>query len=299
MTDLPVAEVVRRAGGRAETAPLLQRVPRRALDRALRSGEVVRAARGVYALPSLPPARAVAVRARGVLSHASAAAHHGLKMVTEPDAVHVSVPHGRRPEPVDGVRYHYRTLPPDDVTRAGVTTPLRTVLDCAAVMPFREALAVADSALRSDLLFPDELRAGAAVLRGPFSAGPRRVAAHADGRAANPFESALRAVLLDAGIRAFTPQVTIRTTATGTTTTARVDLADAGLRLVVEGDSYTYHGGRAAFSADCRRYDELVRARWIVLRFTWEHVMFDDAWLVGVVRDVVAWRREELGRRSA
>ena len=291
VNDLTVAEVVRRAGGRAETGLLLQRVPRRALQRALREGDVVHAARGVYALPELPPARAVAVRARGVLSHASAASHYGLKMVAAPGAVHVTVPHGRRPEPIDGVRHHYRTLSPDDVTRWGVTTPLRTVLDCAAVMPFREALAVADSALRDDLVLPDELRAGAAVLQGPFSAGPKRVALLADGRAANPFESALRAVLLDAGITAFVPQVTVR----ATQTTARVDLADERLRLVVEGDSYTFHGGRAAFSRDCRRYDELVRARWTVLRFTWEHVMFDDAWLVDVVRDVVAWRREELG----
>jgi very-short-patch-repair endonuclease len=292
VTDLAVSEVVRRLGGRAQTAVVLQRVSRRELDRALRVGDVVRATRGVYALPTLPAPRAVAARVRGVLSHASAAEHYRLKTVTPPDRVHVTVAPGRKPRPVDGVRFHYRTLAPDEVTRRGVTTVLRTVLDCAAVMPFREALAVADSALRQDLLLPDELLAGAVVLRGPFSAGPQRVARLADGRAANPFESALRAVLLDAGL-AFTPQVTI----TSDTSSARVDLADARLRLVVEGDSYTYHGTRPAFTADCVRYDELVRARWVVLRFAWEHVMFDDRWLVEVVRDVVAWRRQELGLR--
>ncbi|WP_088285547.1 DUF559 domain-containing protein [Kineosporia sp. A_224] len=293
MNDLPVAEVVRRLGGQAETARVLARVSRRRLEAALAAGDVVRLARGVYGLPSLPPARAAAVRARGVVSHASAARHWRLKTVMPPDAVHVTVPAGARPPATDGVRYHFRTLAPDDVTPSGVTTPLRTVLDCAAVMPFREALAVADSALRQDLVLADELRAGAAVLRGPFTAMPRRIALLADERADNPFESALRAELLDAGLTSFTPQVTI----TSPTSSARVDLADAQLRLVVEGDSYSYHGTRAAFAADCARYDELVRARWEVLRFAWEHVMFEPGWVVDVVRDVVRARRAELGRR--
>ncbi len=287
MNDLPVAEVVRRLGGRAETAEVLARVSRRRLEAALRTGDVVRLTRGVYALPTLPPPRGVAARARGVLSHASAAEHWGLTTVAPPDAVHVTVPAGSRPPEVDGVRYHYRTIAPDDVTRAGVTSPLRTALDCAAVMPFREALAVADSALRSELVLADELRAGAAVLRGPFTAMPRRVAMVADERAANPFESVLRAELLDAGLTSFTPQMTIRSA----TASARVDLADEQLRLVVEGDSYSYHGTRAAFAADCARYDELVRAGWTVLRFAWEHVMFEPGWVVAVVRDVVRSRR--------
>lgn len=63
------------------------------------------------------------------------------------------------------------------------------------------------------------------------------------------------------------------------------------LRLAVEGDSYTYHGTRAAFVADCARYDELVRGGWLVLRFAWEHAMFTPQWMVDVVRDVVRDRR--------
>jgi hypothetical protein len=40
-------------------------------------------------------------------------------------------------------------VPVDDEIVAGVTGPLRTVVDCARVLPFDSALAVADSALRS------------------------------------------------------------------------------------------------------------------------------------------------------
>jgi very-short-patch-repair endonuclease len=96
-----------------------------------------------------------------------------------------------------------------------------------------------------------------------------RVAESADGRAANAFESVLRALVLDAGFVSFEPQVPIRT-AGGLFV---VDLADRRRRLVIEGDSYTHHGTRSAFVRDCERYDALVADGWTVLRFTWEHVM--------------------------
>jgi hypothetical protein len=44
----------------------------------------------------------------------------------------------------------------------GVTDPVRTVIDCARDLPFDEALAVADSALRSGKVGPDALRQAAA-----------------------------------------------------------------------------------------------------------------------------------------
>ncbi len=34
---------------------------------------------------------------------------------------------------------------------------------------------------------------------------------------------------------------------------------------------------------DCRRYDELVRLGWRVLRFAWEHVMLEPDWVIGVL----------------
>jgi very-short-patch-repair endonuclease len=285
MPALAAVDVLRRLGGSARWADLDGHLTRRDLAAAVRRGEVVRIDRGCYALASLPPARQAAALARGVLSHATAVEHWGWSTVAPPTQVHVSVAAGSKPKPIDGVRHHWRTLAPQDVVD-GVTSPLRTVLDCAAVMPFREALTVADSALRDNGVLADELLTGAAVLRGPFSAGPRRVARLATGLAANPFESVLRAELLDAGLTGFTPQLVIRTP----TSTARVDLGDERRRIAVEGDSYTHHGTRTAFSADCARYDQLVRAGWLVLRFTWEQVMFRPEWVVDVTRDVVRSR---------
>ena len=106
--------------------------------------------------------------------------------------------------------------------------------------------------------------------RGPGSARMRRAALHADGRAANPFESALRSVCVCVAGLEVEPQVTLRDGAF----TARPDLVDRRLRIAIEADSFTWHGGRQALTADARRYNRLVIAGWMVLRFSWEDVMF-------------------------
>lgn len=172
---------------------------------------------------------------------------------------------------------HWSDVPPED---AGdhVTEPRRTVLDCARTLPFVEGLAIADSALRDRLVDSADLRHHAGLLRGPGSAVARRVAALADGLAANPFESVLRGLALSAGLDV-RPQVAV----TNDDFFARVDLADVGRRLVLEADSFTFHGHREALARDCRRYDELVLLGWRVLRFAWEHVMHDPEWVTGVL----------------
>lgn len=70
----------------------------------------------------------------------------------------------------------------------------------------------------------------------------------------------------------------------------RVDLGDAVRRIVVEGDSYTHHGTRAAFARDCHRYTELVSQDWLVLRIAWEHAMFERDWVGRMVARTVSLR---------
>jgi len=73
-----------------------------------------------------------------------------------------------------------------------------------------------------------------------------------------------------------------------------VDLADEALGIVLEADSFEFHGERAALSRDCERYDELVARGWLVLRFTWEQVMLRPEWVAGVIERTV--RRRQLDR---
>lgn len=42
---------------------------------------------------------------------------------------------------------------------------------------------------------------------------------------------------------------------------------------MVEADSFEFHGHRRALKRDCERYNALVLHGWVVLRFSWEHVM--------------------------
>jgi very-short-patch-repair endonuclease len=161
------------------------------------------------------------------------------------------------------------------------------VLDCATTLPFVQALAVADSALCFGLVIADDLLPAALATYGAGRAARLHVVGHADRRAANAFESALRGVLIDAGLTDFTPQVEIQLPGRR----VRVDLADRARKLVIEADSYEYHGTRDGWERDCRRYDDLVAAGWVVLRFTWRQVVDQPAWVAEIVRRTVEQRR--------
>lgn len=150
-------------------------------------------------------------------------------------------------------------------------------------LPFAEALAVADSALRHGGV---TLEAIAATLRADTPARVRRVLEHASGLAANPFESVLRAVLIEAGIEMI-PQWETRVGGVA----YHPDLADPLAGIAVEADSWSHHAGRADHDADCARYNALVVCGWTVLRFTWEQVMFSPQAVVATVRAAYALPR--------
>lgn len=270
-------------------------VHHRVLARALDSGAVVRVARGTYSLSDQQPALAAAARAGGVASHASAAQLWLLDLVSAPAHPHVTVRRNRRMTLAAsaGTVPHWSDLPDDDVDGL-VTTPLRTVVDCARSMPLPEALAVADSALRRRLLDHDALLVRADQTRGAGRQAVLRIAQHASAEAANPFESALRGIAIGAGVTGLLPQVPLEVRGGF----ARPDLVDVDLRLVAEADSFEWHGQRRALAADCHRYDELVADGWTVLRFAWEQVVFDQGWVAQTLTDTAELCRSRLRGRS-
>lgn len=280
------AAVVRELGGRATWQQLQRYATQHAVRRALDTGSIVRARRGVYVTAGLPHARSVAAGLGGIVSDLSAAMEHELAVLIPPDTVHVTVPPSssrRGHEP--GVTLHYRPVSRSEFA-AGRTSLVDTVLDCASTLPFREGLAVSDSALRGGYVRPEALVEVAARRGGPGSRRALRVAVEADGDAANPFESALRAIVIETGVGGFRPQQRVLT-AGGI---LRVDLGDAQRRIALEADSFAHHGSRRALRDDARRYDELVRVGWLVLRFTWEDVVLNPAWVAEAVRDACGWR---------
>ena len=289
---MDVVEVLARCGGVSDARTLVGHTSRRRVATAVRRGLVVRDARGRYALPSADEAVRAAARLSGVTTGLSAAAAHGWELKWQPPRPTVTVPAKRRvsPERRDGVDLRWRDLDPDDVW-GRVLRPGPAVIDCARTLPFDEALAVADSALRHGHVISERLRSLAEQVRTTGRAACLRVAGEADGLAANPFESVLRAISLDvAGLR-LRPQVVIDEDGW----TGRPDLVDTGRRLVVEADSFEFHGRRRGLVRDCERYNALVLRGWTVLRFSWEHVMLEPDYVREALARAV--RQETPARR--
>lgn len=271
-----VVEVLAQRGGSAGFADLRAVVSARTIRNALQTGRIRRVAKGVYAVPEAPAALTAARSQRGVVSHLSAAQHWGMKMITSPTLPHVTVPRGQV-RLITGQKcvLHWSAAPSLD----DVTTPTRTVLDCIRSLPLAEALAIADSALRQNIVDADDLFAAAAALRGAHRRRIREVVALADHRAESVLESALRAILIEAGIEGFEPQYAVR----DRDFSARLDLGQPRLRIALEAEGFEFHGTRQALVKDCRRHVNLSIRGWTLLRFSWEDVMYDKDWVAGVV----------------
>ena len=276
-------------GGVARRAELVRACGRPAVDRALATGELVVAGRR-YVSPELGRARTEAAAVSGLLSRRSAALDWGWGVLTRPERTEVLVPRKRKvaQEHQRTLAVHWAEVGPDDVVD-GRTSQERTLLDCLRTLPFAEALAVADSALREGFS-RSSLLAIARDARGPGSARVREVAPLADARSANPFESALRAICLGVDGLEVEPQVPIY----DPRWLGRPDLVDRRLRIVLEADSFEWHGDRAALARDARRYNGLVVAGWLVLRFTWEEVTFHPDRVREVLQAAVRERAHQL-----
>jgi len=279
---MDVVTAIEAMGGVSTRAVLVSATSRREVDRALTAGAVVRLAHNRYALPAVEAAVASAHALGGVLCLTSAALHHGWGVKQVPDKPQVSVPRNRKVSPARraGVDLHRHDLGPDQVDGMSTSKEV-TLLQCLRTLPFDEALCIADSAARSGEVAL--LRRVAQLAQGTGAARIRRLVDLARAEAANPFESVLRAIALDVDGLRVVPQVTI----SSVTPSVRPDLVDCELRLVLEADSFRWHGDRVALRRDARRYNLLVIDGWIVLRFAWEDVMFDPDYVREVLVEVV------------
>lgn len=262
---MDLVELVGRLGGIARWRQL--GCTSREIQPLLDAGDLVRLRRGVYALPAADRALAAAARMGGHASHTSAALALGWEVRTVPPRPIITVPKHRRLtfDSTKGAEVRWADLGPDD--RNGLHTSAdRTLLDCLRLPDFAEALSVADSALRHGYSHRRML-ALARAARGPGSRRDREVAGLADARAANPFESSLRAIALRVPGLAVTPQFRVGDRS--------ADLGDGDLRMLLEADSFEWHGNRVALDRDCRRYNSFVVDDWLVLKFSWEWVMFE------------------------
>lgn len=140
MATPTIYDTLSRLGGVATRSELVTARSHAALRRGLADGTVVRVARGRYVGRDVCEDRRLAHALSGALSHLSAAVYHGWKVKHAPAEAWVTVPRKRHLRmSVAGVQLRWADLHGKDVA-AGVTSPLRTVLDCARVLPFDEGL---------------------------------------------------------------------------------------------------------------------------------------------------------------
>lgn len=248
------------------------------IEAAVADGTLVLIGRHRYALATTSAAVRTAASVSGVLSHRSAARRHGWAQFKLPDRPEVSIPRTKRLRAVDTSTLipHWIDLEPHEIDGM-CTTKERTLRDCMRNLPFDESLPIVNSAIRADDFTPHEVQKIAGNAAGRGRARMIEVAAAADGKPVNPFESALVAQAMHVpglDVHAQWP-VPIPSSAI----VLHPDAADPARKVAIEAEGFEWHGDRAQLTRDCRRYNTLAILGWLVIRFSWQLVRFEPAYV--------------------
>jgi hypothetical protein len=265
-------------------------------------GDLVQLRRGAYAREqarerSVDQAHRDLIRATipqlrddAVVSHASAAVLHGLPVWSKAiDRVHVTRNGSGGGKRRSLVHVHASPLGGGDVTSIGgipVTSLARTVLDLCRTLPFEQAVAAGDHALRLGLL-ATALEEAMTLLEGwPGTRQARRAIAFLDGRSESAGESVSRVRIHEAGLPAPVPQREIY--GPDGRLVARVDFCWEEQRTVGEFDGKIKYGrllkpGQSIEDVlfdEKRREDALRDLGWQIVRWLWA-----DLYRQGVIQD--------------
>lgn len=188
---------------------------------------------------------------------------------------------------LEGIRTHTtRSLGRDDIrTLYGIpiTSPARTLLDCAAELPTRDLAAALEQAQVKRLVTKHQLHA--TLERAPNRPGaPALRALLAEPAFTRSEAERLLVALLRA---ARLPPPAVNHTVEG----FEVDAVWPTERIVLEFDSYEFHATRAAFERDRRRDAVLTRAGYLVLRTTWHELTAQSHALVARIAEALARAR--------
>jgi Transcriptional regulator, AbiEi antitoxin/Protein of unknown function (DUF559) len=276
--DHIIARIAARQNGYATYAQLVAAgLSRTQIDRRVQDGRLIRVYPKVYAvgfLPSTPLARAhAAVLACGpgaVLSHGSAAALWGWQPQWPP-VPELSTTQDRRPR---GIRVHRTsTLAGEDRTRQRdipVTSPARTLFDLAPRLSDAQLVRAYNDARLAHYLRPDAL--GEILQRLPRAPAAARVARLIDHQA-NPTRSELEDAFLAFVERHGLPRPAINVIVAG----YEVDICYPEQRLIIELDSWTFHGDREAFERDRERDSATTAAGFRTVRLTRRRLTWAEA----------------------
>jgi len=225
-----------------------------------------------------------------VLSHADAAALHGLRQSTRAVIDVTSPTRAGRSRP--GIEVHAgRTLAPADRTIVrGIpcTSLARTLLDEAEVLGRRGLERICEEAeirrifdLRAvdDVLGRADGRHGAPVLDAVLA--DHRFG---DTLTRNELEERFLALCESGGL----PKPRVNADMLLDADVIEVDFMWPEHGLIAETDGYRTHGTRTAFERDRERDRRLLLAGWRVVRFTWRQVIEEPAAVVGALQVLIA-----------
>jgi very-short-patch-repair endonuclease/predicted transcriptional regulator of viral defense system len=228
-----------------------------------------------------------------VISHMAAASLWSFDGI-QPGAVEVSVPWPRNPRLVVGRVHRIRDLGPADVTTRGlipVTTPARTLLDCAARLQLPQIEEALDGACRRNQIDLRFLEWRLESLRRRGRPGVAALAALLQpGRSHGEeswLESAFLRLLRDAGLPL--PRIQVAVVAGPGGKRYRLDGTYDEHDLVVEVDGHATHATRRQRQADAERDARLLAAGRRVVRFTYEDVVERPHYVTSTIATLIGW----------
>ncbi len=261
---------------------------RGAIDHRRRRGLLVAVHEGVYRWgPPIDSPWAVSRAAVLACGRATFASHHaGLELWgmrrRAPGPVDVTVV-GRRVRH-HGIRTHSAdSLDPADarlVRGVPLVAPARTLVDVAGELTPRQLADALEQGQIKRLVTRGELLA--AIERAPRRPGLAALRALAEEPAFTRSEAERRLVALLRAARLPSPAFN------GRADGFEVDVLWRPQRVVLEFDSYAFHATRAAFERDRRRTAALTRARYVVLRTTWQELTREPHALVARTAEALA-----------
>jgi very-short-patch-repair endonuclease len=273
-----------------------------AIKHRMRKGRLHPIRRGVYAVgrPHLTErgnwmAAVLAAGPDAFLSHRTAAALWGIRHARAnlegTRLVDLTVEAHRRPRCV-GVRLHrvHALVDEDRGERDGIpaTSPFRTLIDLALVLPPGELERAINEADRLGLLDPETLRSMAGARTGQHGVGPLR--AVLDRRTFTLTDSELERRFIGLVRRAGLPVPLTQHRVNG----VRVDFYWPELRLIVETDGLRYHRTPSQQAKDRIRDQRHAAQGFIPVRFTHAQVAFDAEGVISTLRAVMSRQRPTL-----
>jgi hypothetical protein len=260
----------------------------KAIKYRVKTADLYRVHAGVYAVgrPPVSPLEhaAAAVLACGphaALSHRSALVLWGIWKRWEPP-FEVTLARGDR-RPLGITVHRTKVSRPDLTVHYGirVTTPARTLLDCAPHITAKSLTRAVNDARHAHILLPDPLRD--TLARHPHHRGAAKLARAAEGPATR---SGWEDDFVDFCARHGLPTPQVNAIVCG----LEVDAYFAEAKVIVELDSWEYHSDRAAFETDRQRDAITAAAGHVTVRITHERLDTAADAEAGRLRQIIAAR---------